>query len=290
MRGKVSIAGVDYDNVSLDGEVGFLEDTHKYVLLKDKKFKFNSVTTLLKEYESEEFIPIDKATSCNASRNSKYYGMGVDNILAQWDHARNIGTELHDYGEKLLNGEENPIVPDDPRAVFVPVLIEELKNHGYELAVTELLVHSEDLALAGQSDIVLKKQYQTARENVTQYMIYDFKFLGKEIDKKSYYNRRTHKYKKMLGMFRHLHDCNWIHYSIQLSIYQTLTGDPAKVTEKVLVVVTKDGYKFVPCYPMRVFWDANKEMQAVYQVWNGKWYDSRTDRLHTNKPDDIVGL
>jgi hypothetical protein len=121
-------------------------------------------------------------------------------------------------------------------------------------------------------------------------MIYDFKFLKDPIKKKSIYNTRTRKFNKMLGPFKYLDDCNWIHYSIQLAIYQTLTGDPKKIKEKVLVVVTKDGYEFVPCYPMRVFWDHDNKLQAIYEVWNGKWYDSRTNRLYKNKPTDIEGL
>lgn len=288
MRSVIEINGHVLDNVSVDKQVGFQEDEHIYFRVEQPDFRFNSVTTLLKSYEAEEFISQDVAERCNANKNSEYYGMGVDNILAKWAHASAIGTELHDYGEKLLNGEMDAIAPDDCRAKFVPILVQDLWSQGYELAITELLVYSDELKLAGQSDILLKKKVPGTEDY--EYMIYDFKFLKDPIKKKSIYNRKTRKFKKMLHPFKYLDDCNWIHYSIQLSIYQTLTGDPSKVKEKVLVVVTDTGYEFVPCYPMRVFWDENNVLQAIYEVWNGKWYDSRTDRLYINKPTDIVGL
>jgi hypothetical protein len=87
--------------------------------------------------------------------------------------------------------------------------------------------------------------------------------------------------------FHHLKDCNWIHYSIQLAIYQTLTGAPEKIREKVLIVVNDDGYNLIPAYPMRVFWDADLKLQCVYEIYNGKYYDSRDNKLHKTWPSDI---
>jgi hypothetical protein len=288
MRGQFNVNGKEYDNMSLDKSVGFLEEDHKYILLDDEDFNFTSVTTILKQYEAEEFIKEEKAVECNDNPNSEYYQMGVDNILQKWDWASTIGTMLHDYGEKLLNGVEVPEadIPPDERAKYVPVLVNDIKSKGYEIATTELLVYSLDLQIAGQSDIILKKKIG----DEYKFMIYDFKFLKDPIKKKSYFNPVKRRFKKMTGPFRFLDDCNWIHYSIQLSIYQTLTGDPGKIIEKVLVVVTTDGYEFVPCYPMRVFWDHNDELQAIYEIWDGRWYDSRTDCLYSTKPTDIVGL
>jgi hypothetical protein len=68
-----------------------------------------------------------------------------------------------------------------------------------------------------------------------------------------------------------------------------MSGDPEKIKEKVLVVVYDDKYEFVPCYPMRVFWDTNNNLQAVYEIYNGKVYDSRVDVLLDKWPDDIKG-
>jgi len=253
-----------YDNISIDGKVVFFEEGHVYKLLADDEFKFTSVTTIIKKYY-EEFDD----TSIKAKR------------------AANEGTILHTYGEDLLNGKDVK-APALTKARLVPVAVNAIyENLGYELAKTELLVYNEVLKLAGQADIVLKKKWGT--DEAYSYAIYDWKFLSKRIEKKSYYNPYTRNYKKMSGPFKHLMDCNWIHYSIQLAIYQTMTGDPSRVKEKVLVIVHDDKYEFVPCYPMRILWDSNNELQAVYEIYNGKVYDSRVDKLLPTWPKDIKG-
>lgn len=277
-----------YDNESLDGEVGFIEDVHKYILKKDEGFRFTSVTTILKDYY-EKFDAEGIAAKAVTKKASKYYGRDPQEVKQEWldlgAKASAEGTALHLYGEYLLN--KTPVVaPDLPKARWVPEIIDKLYSSGYELAKTELLVYSELLNIAGQSDIILKKPVE---DDKFEYMIYDWKFLGKPLAKKSFYNPRTRQYKKMLGPFKHLMDCNWIHYSIQLAVYQTLTGDAKAIREKVLVVVYDDGYELVPCYPMRVFWDENKELQAVYELWNGKFYDSREDKILNKWPEDIKG-
>jgi len=282
-----------YDNMSPDGRVGFIEKGHKYILKEDPNFKFTSVTTVLHDY-GEPFDVEEVSLKCSQTTdpNNCYYGMTQQEIKDQWKKASRDGTSLHSYGEDMLNyvdalmdGEE-PVPFDHPKAKFVPEIVQSLKDQGYKLALTELLVYDLELGVAGQSDILLKKEY----DNDTHFMIYDWKFLKDPIKKKSYYNPYKRAYKKMLGPFKHLLDCNWIHYSIQLAIYQTLTGQPEAVKEKVLVVVNEDKWEFVPCYPMRVFWDENNILQCVHETWNGRWYDSRTDRITKYKPSDIKGL
>jgi len=274
---------MDYDNISLDGKVGFIENGHKYELMEDKSFRFNSVTTLLHEY-GEPFNSYEIAKNVSTKYGSKYYGRDVEDIIAEWEATAAAGTLLHAYGEQLLKGEK-PEAPDLPKAKWVPEIVEKLKKDGYMVAKTELLMYSKDLALAGQSDIILKKEVL----GETQFMIYDWKFLSADLQRRGFYDYRKRKYKKMTGPFKYLDDCNWIHYSIQLAIYQTLTGDPMRIKEKVLVVVQNHKYDLVPAYPMRVFWDEDNQLQAVYETWGGKFYDSRVNKLLNSWPADIEG-
>jgi len=281
-----------YDNVSLDQKVGFMENGHKYVLMEDPDFKFTSVTTLLKNYYNK-FDAEVQAEKSSKDPNSDYYGKDPKEIVDGWEAYAKLksgeGTILHAYGQHLLDhhslksGGSIPKPPDLPKAKWVPEIVEDLLSR-YDLAKTELLMYSKELALAGQSDIILKK-----KDMPDWYAIYDWKFLSKPIEKTSYYNPYTRKYKMMKGVFRYLKDCNWIHYSIQLAMYQTLTGDPVRIKEKVLVIVYDDSWEYVPCYPMRVFWDSNNKLQAVYEIWNGKIYDSRVDKLLDKWPKDIKG-
>jgi len=279
-----------YDNESVDGKVVFFEEGHKYQFADNPSFRFNSVTTQLKNYY-EAFDSVEISEKMSRKEGSIYFGMNPEVIREQWRakgaKASGEGTRLHAYGEDLLNGKNTP-APALSKAKWVPkavkAMYEELQ---YELAKTELLVYSETLALAGQSDILLKKKW--GNDEDYSYAIYDWKFLSKDIQKKSFYNPKTRQYKKMYYPFQHLLDCNWIHYSIQLAIYQTMSGDAAKIKEKVLVVVYEDRYEFVPCYPMRVFWDTANKLHAVYEIFNGKVYDSRVDKILDKWPEDITG-
>ncbi len=285
-----------YDNESVDGKVAFKEKGHKYFFKDNKDFKFNSVTTVIKDFH-EKFDGKHHAERLSKKPTSVYYEMETSDILDMWrrkaEKASAEGTLLHAYGEDLLNKKEDIVVPNHlQKSSWVPGIVTKLYNDGYELAKTELLVYSEILGLAGQSDIIFKKlvgHTDIDEKPIYDYFIFDWKFLGKRIAMKSYYNPYTRKYKKMMKPFHHLMDCNWIHYSIQLAIYQTLSGDAQRIKEKVLIIVNDDEYNLVPCYPMRVFWDENSELQAVYEIYNGKVYDSRIDRIISKWPKDVKG-
>ena len=290
MRVHEKIDGLEYDNISPDKKVIFKEQGHKYIHVDRPELKFTSVTQLLGYYK-EKFDAITVATRCVADPKSEYYGMDADAVATEWTRygteCADNGTILHEYGEKLFNRVPNLVAPDLPKAKHAKAAVDYLFSQGYELAMSEMLLYSEELAIAGMDDIILKKRVYGSTDY--DYMIFDWKFLSKPIVKKSFYSRKNG-YKMMKGPFKHLMDCNWIHYSIQLSLYQTLTGDPGKITEKVLIVVGDNGYELIPAYPMRVFWDQNNELQCVHEIWNGRWWDSRMQELYKRKPKDIVGL
>lgn len=289
---------IAYTNKSLDNKVAFIEDGHKYVLISNPSFKWKSVTQVLKDYK-EPFDAVGIAKKMSRDKTKpQYYGRTWEDIAKEWNEggiaASKEGTVLHQYGEDLLNRVKDIHVPDLPKTKYIQEAVDKIFADGYELAKTEILVYDVDVAVAGQSDILLKKRVEDEGAHfsdtpVYNYMIFDWKFLKRPIEKKSYYNRKTG-YKLMTGPFKYLQDCNWIHYSIQLAIYQTLMGIPEKVKEKVLVVVTPDGVEFVPTYPMRVYWNRRGELHAAYEIYNGSWYVSEDDRLYKNKPSWIRGL
>ena len=269
-----------YDRMSPDGAVGFIEKWHKYVLLSDPGMKFTSVTKVSAPY-CEEFNADLIAKKVSKQSKGKYKGMTPEAIKKMWIGASERGTMLHDIGENLLHGKTFNEYPDDEAIPHLLGAAKAILSSGWKVAGTEILFYDADIEVAGLSDIILKRG--------DDYAIYDWKFI-EELRKKSYYNPRTHTYVKMTGPFKYLSDCNWIHYSIQLALYQTLSGAPEKIKEKVLIVVGKDGYSLEPVYPMRVFWDEDNILQAVYETWGGKWYDSRIDKLLKHKPTDVVGL
>ena len=269
----------EYDRVSIDGRLGFTESNHKYTLLEDPSKYFKSVTSLLKDYK-EPFDAIAISESMVANPKSEYFGMDPQVLRDEWKASAARGTLLHSIGEALLKGEEPELI-DDPAVPHLIAAVNELKKQNYKVAATEMLVYDEDLQVAGSSDIILKKG--------DDFMIYDFKFI-KQLNRTSYFDVYKRDHKRMTGPFKYLHDCNYIHYSIQLAIYQTLTGEPERIKEKVLVVVTPDSYEFVPCYPMRVYWNEYNELHAVYERRDKKWYVSANGKSYKNKPNWIKGL
>jgi ATP-dependent exoDNAse (exonuclease V) beta subunit len=74
--------------------------------------------------------------------------------------------------------------------------------------------------MAGQVDLLMRN------EDSTEYHILDYKFIKEPLERKSYYNRFTRKYKMMSGPFSRLMDTNYSHYSIQLEIYRYLMMAP----------------------------------------------------------------
>ena len=277
-------------NYSLDKKVAFIENGHRYIHLEKPDTKFTSVTTLIASYK-EKFEAEETAKRVVEKEDSPYYGRDWREVALEWEtygrECAEKGTNLHAYGEQLFNGNFNVAVPDSPKSIHAQNAVKELFGKGYKLATTELLVYSDEIGIAGQSDILLKKKVYGTTDY--DYMIYDWKFISKPLQFKSYFSRKNG-YKLMGGPFQHLMDCNWIHYSIQLALYQTLTGEPARIKEKVLIVVYDHKYTFVPAYPMRVFWDQNNELQCVHEIWNGRWWDSRMGQLYKRKPKDIVGI
>jgi hypothetical protein len=317
LKDEIMINGVKYDNASPDLKVGFLEEGHKYVYVDDPSIPFTSVTSLIKQFH-DEFIPAERAQMVVKNKaNKTYYGRDWKEVMEEWiragKEASDIGTKLHAYGESLLIAYSKASsdkelkelvhtipVPDSPKAVHVPKIVKKLlKVDGYELAKTEILLYDLTNRITGQSDILLKKGFTNkeapASKNLIErgfepqveynFMIYDWKFLKEKIKKKGFYNVGMKKYRKMMGPFKYLDDCNWIHYSIQLAIYQTLSGIPELIKEKVLVVVNDDGYNLVPAYPMHIYWDLDGKIQAVYELWNGYWYVSEVDRLYRERPE-----
>jgi hypothetical protein len=117
-----------------------------------------------------------------------------------WGYGFFEGTTLHGYGESLFN-KWGMQAPDLAKTRFVEDLHKELTSK-YVLAKTELLVYSLELRMAGQVDLLMRN------EDSTEYHILDYKFIKEPLERKSYYNRFTRKYKMMSGPFSRLMDTN----------------------------------------------------------------------------------
>jgi hypothetical protein len=147
------------------------------------------------------------------------------------------------------------------------------------LAKTELLVYSLELRMAGQVDLM-------RNEDSTEYHILDYKFIKEPLERKSYYNRFTRKYKMMSGPFSRLMDTNYSHYSIQLEIYRYLMGVGRKVKTKRLMVVTQKASLFT--IPMKIWVTTDGVLHAKYKHYKDKIYDSSKDPVYLENPYRLI--
>lgn len=192
--------------------ITFSEEQHKYDCIELPEVNFTSVSTLINLYH-EKFD-----SNTHAKRVAEREGVQIEEILAKWA-AENLkavtrGTKYHLQQEEKLY--KNP----------------KTKRHethnGYKKAFDifslvegiypELIVYDIEHEIIGTADYV-----EIFSDNT--FIVRDFK-TNKELKLKGYMEfnpfTKTKSEKKMFAPLSHIGDCNFNHYSIQLSTYAYL--------------------------------------------------------------------
>lgn len=231
-----------------NGNVAFVEETHKYFNVDDPSKEYISVTTLIhryiqpfmKEFWSaykalEKLLPkdswnIEKKSLQNSKKFDKeileQYGISElefnktqQEILDMWDEENKKscerGTKIHAEIEQSFY--------DSPKEISLKKFgiggKFECKKDYSELDLEygvypEYLIYRESadkvLRLAGQVDLIVKRG--------NEIIIIDHKS-NKKIDQKSFYNSKSKSSAKMKYPLNTLDDCNYNHYALQLSTY-----------------------------------------------------------------------
>lgn len=200
-----------------DGFITFKEDTHQYFDVTGDEY--GSVSKVIGKIKT----PFDKATISRAIGNKLAKELGVSSeegqrrILAEWKAKADssiirgnfIHNNLEDY---LLTGSCDSSLKD-----VVTQLMTLLKGNYKNFP--EALIYSPKYKISGQSDLVV----QRTRSNASVFDIFDYKTNESKgiqfdsIDRRKAEPKHYNRY--MLPPFDHLEDCNFIHYSMQLSIY-----------------------------------------------------------------------
>jgi hypothetical protein len=149
------------------------------------ELSFNTkVNDLLDGYEREKKVACDRGTKFHLEQEQRFYEKGI-----------------HDLNHLGLNG----------NFTCVPQQTELTLDKGI---YPEYLIHkiSKDglLKIAGQIDLLIK--------DGNEITIADYKS-NRRIDKKSYYDNSSRQSKKMFYPLHNLDDCNFTHYTLQLSLY-----------------------------------------------------------------------
>jgi len=205
-------------------KITFSEDDHKY--FDEKGNQYRSATTIVHSL-FPEFKQDMMAYVCGRKRLMKEKGYATKEqvpvpecmemkkvMLAEWEANRiescDRGTAVHRFAEcKLLNidfdGDLNQPKSEKMVKVVGP-FVEELLEQ-YDLIETEKIVFCPKLLLAGTVDLIMQNK------KTKKLCIFDWK-TNKAMNLKDSYNQ------KGLLFLKHIENCNYWHYVIQLNIYR----------------------------------------------------------------------
>lgn len=271
-----------------DKNIVFQEEGHLYTINGMSGHPI-SVTTLIHRFfpKFDADKVIDKMMNSRNWETSKYYGMTKEEIKALWEKERDDatikGTAMHRSIEDYINDEfqnlaklptcfeqdctvnglaetlsklnftvsaslPNPSTQTKEFEYFLRFWSDLKKGSpGFKPYRTEWLVYDEDKRLAGSIDFTMEGPNG-------EIIIFDWK-RSKEIKKENSYQKGFH-------CLKHLDDCNYNHYCLQLNIYRHIleTRYGKKVAGMFLVVFhpDNDDYIFIPVPVMQ------KEIEDIW--------------------------
>tara|TARA_A100001201_G_scaffold134413_1_gene122056 strand:+ start:8225 stop:9037 length:813 start_codon:yes stop_codon:yes gene_type:complete len=196
----------------------FKEEGHIYKSTGPEKIDWTSVTSFIGMFKPQ-FDAKSQAVKSSKNKRSKWYGMKPKEILEAWDNeskrAIKLGNFYHNQREAdLLNfetiersGVEVPII----RPLFDEESGDKIAPEQKLLdgVYPEHFVYLNSIGICGQADLV---EIVNGVVNITDYKT------NKEIKTKGFTNWEGIT-NKMYNPVAHLDDCNFNHYSLQMSIY-----------------------------------------------------------------------
>lgn len=188
-----------------NNDIVLLEPEHRYALKSNPEIEFTSVTSLTSKY----FEPFNKLEVAKrlVETNVKYIGMTVDQLIAQWDESRDFGTLVHNNIESYINSESFESISEVTHAIK---WMKKFKNLSEFIFYPEVKIFSKELKIAGTIDVLA---HDTTNNT---FIIVDWK-TSKSISKVSFGGKMG-----IHPITKHLMDCKFVHYSLQLSFYRYL--------------------------------------------------------------------
>jgi len=249
------------------------EGPHEYYI-KGKSEGWTSVTSLVDGF----FAEFDKEATARRmisapgfkadEKYSKYQSLRfalngielteedlVSKIVQSWNekgaHAAKLGTKLHRNIELFFNGLE---VKDE--TMEWKHFVEFRKAYAnLEPFRTEWMVYSEEDKICGSIDMVMKNP------STGELFIFDWKRVRKLV---------TNGFgRKGLGPLKHLQDANFIHYSLQLSLYKYILESHYGVQVAGLSLVVF--HPSNPTYNVVDAWNLPEEVHSMLKQRKEKW-------------------
>lgn len=208
-----------------------------------------SVEDVRKEFESDKYKFCDEEKWCQiAEKYAKKNGRTYESVKAEWDENKDIaarmGTQVHSYMENLWKRKHyQPEIPVGDYEVIRKNGLEayEYLKRRFVPIRNEFIVYKPEWALCGTIDFLC---WDRANDCIA---ILDWK-TNKEIKKDNQFGN------KLVGPLNGLPDCNYIHYSAQLSTYKLLIErmTDLRVGTLALVHLKRNGWEYLPCQDFSV--------------------------------------
>ena len=235
-------------------DILFIEKNHKYTIAGEPAKM--SVSQLIKKYEKP--FESQKAASFVAQRD----GFSIDEILNQWEYLKDYschkGSEFHKYVENFFNRKQTSLDRDSINLFFnkrqdfksdnsienyykeVAKLIKNFISfynwwkQEHILIKSEFVIGDKETGICGSVDNL---SYNFITKEL---VMFDYK-TNKEI------KRKNPRKETLLNELKHLQQCEYAKYSLQLSLYSAIIE---KITE----------YKVPKCYIVWVNGETNYEL------------------------------
>lgn len=216
---------------SNDGVVCFNEANHTYINTQTGK-QLESVTTYINKFKNK----FD--SEYWAKKESIKTGETKQQVLDRWSAKAKAscdrGTLLHKMFEDYTDGKSIEKYTDDIHLVGKGFIADFYESKRLTPIQNEVIVYGE--SHAGQVDNISK-------DALDNHYILDFKS-NDTITDFSYG-------KTMLGEYSNYNDANFIHYSLQLSIYKKLFK--SAISGLFIIHITDKEYNVIKCIDMPVF-------------------------------------
>lgn len=277
------------------GKYTFIENGH-YYLCNGKRVGI-STTGLISQYE-QEFD--SESTSLMVAQKR---GVTQSQVLEEWRvenlHSTIKGSMVHEFAQSLWEGKEYKFdYSNIPQEIDIDRLKKDIEKlipqainfyndykDMYELIGCEIYLGDEDYDECGATDQILYNKYTGG------IAIIDYK-TNKEIKRESY------RHKKMLIPLQKYDDCNYIHYSIQLSGYKFKfeKNTKLKVDETFIVYfnINADNYEIIE--PLDMSFETEliynnrkvKNMNSVPVLLIGQSGSGKSTSLRNFKGDEVA--
>ena len=219
---------LDSINALVNTKVTLEPSSHTYRLSDHPGIKFNNVTGIVEG----QFPPFEKEKIAKALTNRvpKYQHLTWEELVQEWEDAKNHGTAVHKELEDYLRYGQTLSLD---KAISGKECYEyEIKDFG-DKVFPEVIVYSKELKVAGTVDLLVYNS------DSNECHIFDWK-TSKKIDRKG-------KKRAITSACSNLSDCRYDQYSLQLSIYSYLLEKYHNiiVNEHYMVHLMDDDYDLI---------------------------------------------